>query len=204
MAPAKSPIETETIDAFLERLASPSPAPGGGAAAALTGAIAAALVAMTCRISLRHSTVNATLATGARSADHLREEFTRLAAEDTDAYTDVVKARRLPATARSEAVQSALRRATEVPLRLATRSCELLGLCDAVVPEVRPAVLNDLAVAAGLAWAALESGARTAESNLKDLDAAGFITTCERDLKRLVGEGAELRARFTERFATRA
>ncbi len=42
-----------TLASFLDRLASGEPAPGGGAAAALAGATAAALVAMACRVTAR-------------------------------------------------------------------------------------------------------------------------------------------------------
>ena len=46
------PLSDLSIREFLDELASPSPAPGGGSAAALAGAIGAALVAMVCRLTI--------------------------------------------------------------------------------------------------------------------------------------------------------
>ena len=40
-----------TVKAFAEKLASNAPAPGGGSAAALSGALGAALVSMVCRLT---------------------------------------------------------------------------------------------------------------------------------------------------------
>ena len=44
-------ITNDSIDVFLERLASGAPTPGGGSAAAIMGAMGAALVSMVCNVS---------------------------------------------------------------------------------------------------------------------------------------------------------
>ena len=40
-----------TVKAFTEKLASDAPAPGGGSAAALSGALGAALISMVCNLT---------------------------------------------------------------------------------------------------------------------------------------------------------
>ncbi len=44
--------KTETIGKFLDELASDAPTPGGGGAAALSGAMGAALVSMVCNLTI--------------------------------------------------------------------------------------------------------------------------------------------------------
>ncbi len=190
-------VESEGLEAFLARLASASPTPGGGAAAALTGALAAALVAMVSRVTARRDpTPDVTEA--AAAADELCHRVTRLATDDAEAYERVLEARRLPLEARKDGVRSALTHATEVPLELVRCSRELLALCEIVAPHARASALGDLAVAVSLAWAALESGAGTARVNLKELEDPQFVTATGGELNRLVAEGQTLRHRVLE------
>src|SRR5207248_3340135 len=79
----------------LDRLASGEPAPGGGAAAALAGATAAALVAMACRVTARRAPSEA-LAAAVDAADELRHRLMALMHEDVEAYAAVLEWRRAP------------------------------------------------------------------------------------------------------------
>ena len=49
--------KTETIGKFLDDLASEAPTPGGGGAAALSGALGAALVSMVCNLTIGRRTM---------------------------------------------------------------------------------------------------------------------------------------------------
>ncbi len=48
----KTRPETDTIETFLTELASAAPTPGGGGAAAISGAMGAALVSMVCNLTI--------------------------------------------------------------------------------------------------------------------------------------------------------
>jgi formiminotetrahydrofolate cyclodeaminase len=74
---------------FLDRLASHSPTPGGGGAAALTAAVAAGLAAMTARLSAAQVADWEQCAT---TMDLLRAELIGLADDDAAAYADVLVA----------------------------------------------------------------------------------------------------------------
>src|SRR5262245_60192980 len=116
----------ETVGRFLDALASGSPAPGGGAAAALGGAMAGALVAMVCRVTAAREREPSGIGDHVAAADGLRDRLTALAGEDMRAYEGVLAARRAGAPAAD--VDRALVRASDVPARAAEASRDVLGL----------------------------------------------------------------------------
>ena len=127
------------IDAYLDRLASAEPTPGGGSAATLVGAMGAALCAMVARItsaSGRHAAVHDEAAAIAAEADALRERFRAAQTIDEEAYGRVVSAGALPKATdeqkreRTAAMQEALRGAAEAPLAASGLCAEGIGLAD--------------------------------------------------------------------------
>lgn len=192
----------ESMHEFLTALGSGAPAPGGGAAASLCGALAAALVAMVCRVTAaRDPSATSEVSAGIARADELGQRLARLVTEDMDAYRRVVEARR--SGGGPDAVQRALTRATEVPLMLARGSRDVLALCESVAPRARASALSDLGVAAALAGGALESGVLTARANLAEVTDARFARASEDELAVLLAEGREARQRALETIASR-
>ncbi len=132
------------IDAYLDRLASAEPTPGGGSAATLVGAMGAALCAMVGRItaaSERHASVHDEALGVVADADALRERFTGARPLDEAAYGRVVAASALPKNSAAEksdraaALQSALVGAAEAPLAasgLCAEGIELAGRANAL------------------------------------------------------------------------
>ena len=192
----------QPVDAFLAALASGTPAPGGGAAAGLAGALAAALVAMVCRVTVAKDHAAAALDAVASGADGLRRRLAALVDDDVDAYRRVIEARRRGADGRP-ALAVALTRATEVPLALVTGSRDVLRMCEAAGGRARSSTLSDLAVAASLAWGALEAGAVTARANLTELTDVEFVRVAERAVADLLAEGERLHRRVAEMIAPR-
>ena len=189
----------ETIDGFLAQLASGAPVPGGGAAAALTVALAAALVSMACRVTrMRQPDAPTEMDETAQWADRLRETARRLGAEDSDAYARVVQARRQPPTERPAAVAEALKRATDVPVAVARAGRDVLVAAASVLAGARPSVRNDLGVAATLAWAGLEASAATARSNLPEVPDAAYVARTHKALGGLVDEGVRLKRQLDD------
>lgn len=171
MSEAGASVAGMTIEAFTRDLASDSPTPGGGSAAAVAAALAASLTAMVVRISLGRSGFeqHADLHAEALAAsDDARRRFLELAAEDAAAYTAYRDARRLPhATAeetssRAEATREAARGAAAVPLALVEGCQRQSGLVERLAGRTLRAVGSDLDVAALL----LESAARGAAANV--------------------------------------
>ncbi|HLI55773.1 MAG TPA: cyclodeaminase/cyclohydrolase family protein [Actinomycetota bacterium] len=156
----------DSLAAFLERVASDEPAPGGGAAAAVSAALAAGLVAMTARLSSRHLDEPETVMA---EADRLRAEALRLATQDAEAYGDVLAAYRLgkDAAGRSARIKLALERATEVPLAIARVGAALASLASLMSTQGNPNLRGDAFVAVVLADAATTGAARLVELNVR-------------------------------------
>ena len=127
------------IDAYLDRLASAGPTPGGGSAATLVGALGAALCAMVARITAandRYASVRSDALAVVAAADLLRERFAAARPLDEAAYERVVTASALPKgtvdekRARTLALQAALTGAAEAPLAAAGLSAEGIALAE--------------------------------------------------------------------------
>src|SRR5260221_1976510 len=124
-----------TLRAFSDDLASSAAVPGGGSAAAYSGALGAALTAMVGRIAERKDKGDATKALIAE-ADNLRADFLRLVDDDSAAFATVAEAMKMPKAtdedkkARKERMQSALLAAPRGPLEVAKTRRPPLGVCE--------------------------------------------------------------------------
>jgi formiminotetrahydrofolate cyclodeaminase len=172
------PFDELTLRALLEQLASREPIPGGGSAAALAGALGAALLSMVTGL-----TVGRTSST--EEADRLSEisdaaaaaeaDLRSLVTLDADAYRAVVSARRLPRAsdaeraARAARLDAATRGATEVPMRTARGAMAILELAERLVPIGNPHAISDVGVAAHLAAAAVRGALLNVRINLPGL-----------------------------------
>jgi len=169
-------VHDQTIGPWLEALASSAPAPGGGAAAALSAAIGAALIEMVCNLTIgrpRYAAHEALMREALARATTLRRRALGLAAADARAFGAVTDAYRLPKEtderARAERIQEALIGATEVPLETAALAAEVVQLAGRIVDGANVNALADIAAAAAAARAALETALVNVEANLAAL-----------------------------------
>src|SRR5687768_7707106 len=160
-------LRNETLEGFLERLASTDPAPGGGGSVAVATAMAAALVEMTAGLSTDQVAEAAVI--GARAGDIRRRALT-LADEDAAAYTRVLDAFRRrgerSTEAGGQAIHEALEGATAVPLEVARLAADVTGLGNRLVTGGNPNLEGDAAAAVHLARAAARAAARLVELNV--------------------------------------
>jgi formiminotetrahydrofolate cyclodeaminase len=182
----------ETIDAYLDALASAAPAPGGGSAATLVAAHGAALVAMVARItgeSGKHPERRALAERLIRVADERRAELLAARAEDERAYGAVVAAMSLPRAtdeqkaARTVALQAALAGAAAAPLHAASLALEILRLAESALELRNPNLISDLGCAAEFASAALASSAYNVRINHKFMKDRATIDVQEAKLQ---------------------
>jgi methenyltetrahydrofolate cyclohydrolase len=169
-----------SMNAFLERLGSSDPAPGGGSASALAAAMGAALVAMVAELTLGrpgYAEHEATIRKLRFDALDRRAELLSLAQQDADAYDAVVRARRMPKEseterkARSDAMGKAMINAARAPLRAAVVASEVLDLAERIAPIGNRNAVSDAGVAALLAAAGVRGAVLNVRINLPYLPA---------------------------------
>ena len=138
----------EPVRGFLDQLAARTPAPGGGGAAAVTGAMAAGLVAMAARFSATRLPGAGELAD---EADGLRRRLAQLADMDARAYTAVLEAFRLPAEdgQREARRREALRGAALVPLEIAGIGARVAAMAAQVAEAGNPNLRGSVATTVG-------------------------------------------------------
>jgi formiminotetrahydrofolate cyclodeaminase len=176
------PINDEKVGDVLARLAAREVAPGGGTAAALHVAQAAALLGMAARFSTgaeraqhHDATATATISRITTEVDELRLLALRLADADSEALSAMAGAARLPAAteaeraARSAAIAQALVNAAWLPSQLISIAGLVVDLAEALAPVGNRNVLPDIASAAEAARAAAAIARVNVEVNLADI-----------------------------------
>jgi formiminotetrahydrofolate cyclodeaminase len=194
----------ETLNDYLDALASERPTPGGGSAATIVGALAAALVAMVARITSGNLKLAAHAATAAEltaRADDLRAELLHARGEDERAFGAVVAAQALPKsteaerTARAAALQLTLGAAAAAPLHAAGLALDVLKLSERGLELENRNLASDLGCAAELAAAAVAAAAYNVRANHPYMKDAGRVETQARELALLEGERDALLSR---------
>ena len=167
-----------TVRQFVDELSTDSPAPGGGSAAALSGSIAAGLVAMVANLTVGkkgYESVFDEMKNISISAQKLKDELLLLVDEDTNAFNKLMEAIRLPKKSeeeinkRNKLIEETTLYASEVPLRTMEKSFEVLSLAKIVSEKGNKNSNSDAGVAILLSRSAIKGGAMNVEINLKEL-----------------------------------
>lgn len=193
----KTSIAGQEVGAYLDALASDSPTPGGGAAAALSAATGAALVSMVCNLTIgreRYQIHEETMIAVRDAAGELRARTLALADEDGTAFRAVGAAYGLPRSsdeekaARTAAIQDALKGATATPLRTMEAAARVAALCATVVSIGNPNVVSDVGVGALSARAALDGAALNVKINLSLIRDPAFVATSTERMRELLDD----------------
>jgi formiminotetrahydrofolate cyclodeaminase len=195
-------LTNKPVFQFLDELASSAPAPGGGSVAALGGALGAALVSMVCNLTVgkkKYVDVEKDIKDILEKSEGLRHRLVDLLQEDVEAYTAVSQAMKMPRatddekSARRDAMQKALKRATEVPLQVAGACVEVIALCQPAAEKGNKNAVSDAGVAILMAEAGLRSAALNVLINLGWIDDQSFTAQKQRELDDLLAGKPALR-----------
>jgi formiminotetrahydrofolate cyclodeaminase len=186
---------------LLDRFASTDPTPGGGSAAALSGATGAALVTMVCAMPKTRTgapeerdRLDGALGSAREASSRLRS----LVDEDSAAFDAVMAAYRLPKATDEEkaqrkgAIAQAMSRATQVPAETAEACVRVMRAAVEAAQQGNPNALSDARTGGAMAWAGLLGAAENVRINVSPSDgaAAGLLEKAEAAVR----EGRELAA----------
>jgi glutamate formiminotransferase/formiminotetrahydrofolate cyclodeaminase len=171
--------ETEAGPSFLEELASPTPAPGGGSAAAYAAAMGAGLVAMVAGLTIgkkKYADVEAEMQAIRVHAEKLRKELTQAVDDDAGAFEAVMGAFRHPKDtieqqkARAAAIHNATMNAARVPLHVAEGAVKVMELAAKCAKDGNANAISDSMSGAAMARAALTAAGYNVRINLNSLE----------------------------------
>jgi formiminotetrahydrofolate cyclodeaminase len=192
-------IKDTEVETFLDALASQSATPGGGSAAAIIGAMGAALVSMICNLTIgkkKYADVEPEMKEVLGKAEALRRKLTGMIEDDVKAFDAVMGAYGMAKetdqqkAARDKAIQAALKQATDVPMRCCHAAREVIDLGAIAADKGNLNVISDAGVGVLAAYAALRSAALNVFTNARMINDKTFTEAKLKELNQLLA-GAE-------------
>ena len=197
----KTLLIENTLEQFADILASEIPAPGGGSVAALNGTLAAALVKMACTLTLAKEKYREFHAEMREIAAAAGEEQKKLLAgidEDTEAYNRVSAVFSMPKetpeqkASRSEAMQAALKGATEAPLATMKAAHKCLELAGKAIGKTNPSCASDFGSGIVCALASVRCAWLNVKINLSSVKDGDFAEKTLSEAREILNHSEEL------------
>ena len=187
----------KTVRSFVTELASDSPAPGGGSAAALAGSLGAALTTMVCNLSLdeekfKQSLPEIQIIRGEAAA--LMEKLMHAVDADAQAFNEVMDAYKLPKSSDEEksrrlaTIQQAMKKSALLPLVVAVDFLEALKLAQRILPIGNANAASDAAVSVLIFYAAIQGALYNVKINLGFIKDADFCSETRERIAQIVCE----------------
>ena len=149
-------LKNFTVEQYLSALASRQPAPGGGSAAALTGALGAGLLSMVAQYSIgkgKPPTIEKRLKATLKTTEALRLKLLRLVDLDAEAYLKVVQSKNKPPKIK----QKVLREAEAVPKEICRACQQAIHLAPLLAKEGNFYLLGDTKAGVELLFASFSA-----------------------------------------------
>src|SRR5271157_669422 len=190
---------------FLDQLASGKPTPGGGSAGAITGATAAALATMVARLTVgkkKYAAIESQMWPIIDRAETLRADLTAAAAEDSDAFEELLAANRLPKDSlenianRNKAIEQATIHTVQAPLHVAQMVGEVFDLLVLVARVGNVNAISDAGSGIALARAALTCAGLNIKTNLVNLRDQSSAQPYLKELEQLEKKATETESQF--------
>ncbi len=173
-----SEIKDKSVQVFLDELASKQATPGGGSAAAVMGAQAAALVSMVCNLTIgkpKYAEVEADMQALLLESEALRGTLIGMIKADVDVFDKLMACYSLPKSTeqeklyRAEQIQAVLKEATTVPLECAKACAKAVKLSRIAAEKGNLGVISDAGVGVMAGYAGLKSAALNVYINAASL-----------------------------------
>jgi formiminotetrahydrofolate cyclodeaminase len=189
-------LESLTIEDYLAQLASNAPTPGGGAAAGLTAAQGAALLAMAANLTRgeKFASIADQMSEVADLCDRSRERLVALTSRDAAAFEGLMASYKLPKGSevekkhRKSEIDKGLRDAATVPLEIIRETAALIGPATILAAAGNSNLVSDVGVALHLMNAAVESARMNVLVNIRYVKDTVFSTGTANEMNTLMRE----------------
>lgn len=191
---------------FVEELASNSPAPGGGSAAALSASLSSALCSMVFNLTIGKKAYNnleedkkKLIDEGLKETASLKDEFLEVIDKDSDEFLELMKAFKLPKeteeekTKRNEEINKGYERALKVPYELAQKAFKVYDFIYTASVYGNKNAISDAGVSALLLQTAIEGAVLNVKINLSSIDDQQGKGQIQRKCDELVENGRKKR-----------
>jgi formiminotetrahydrofolate cyclodeaminase len=193
-----SEIKDKSVETFLDELASKQATPGGGSAAAVMGAQAAALTSMVCNLTIgkpKYAAVEAQIQALLSESEALRQTLIGMIKADVDVFGKLMACYGLPKSTHEEKIlrtaqiQLVLKEATLVPLECAKACAKAIELSRMAAEHGNLGVISDAGVAVMAGYAGLKSAALNVQINAASLKDREFAEVQLAELDTLLQAG---------------
>lgn len=196
-------LASMTVKDFVEEVSMDSPAPGGGSVAALNGSLCAALSAMIGNLTVGKKKdyeqyYEELDKMSFQSQDYL-DKLIKGIDEDTDAFNEVIAAKRLPKstndekTQRNKAIEEGYKAAIEVPLQTAINSLESMKMAKISIQKGNINSASDAGVAALCGYTGVVGGVLNCKINFNQIDDQEYIDSMSKKLENMIKEAEEIK-----------
>ncbi|MGL5757066.1 MAG: cyclodeaminase/cyclohydrolase family protein [Paraclostridium sp.] len=194
-------ISEKTCIDFVDELASKSAVPGGGGAAALTGAIGIALGSMVCNLTIgkkKYAEHEESVKSILEKARELEKDLLNMIDEDAECFLPLSKAYGLPNSTEEEkkikadTMESALKIACEVPIKIVKVCYESIKLHEDLVDKGSRLALSDIGVGVQCLRSAILSGQLNVVININSIKDEEYVKNIRDEVNRLVEDGVSI------------
>ncbi|WP_373599597.1 cyclodeaminase/cyclohydrolase family protein [Paraclostridium bifermentans] len=193
-------ISEKTCVDFVDVLASKSAVPGGGGAAALTGAIGIALGSMVCNLTIgkkKYAEYEESVKSILEKARELEKDLINMIDEDAECFLPLSKAYGLPSSTeeekkiKAETMESALKTACEVPIKIVKVCYEAIKLHEDLVDKGSRLAISDVGVGVQCLRAAILSGQLNVIININSIKDEEYVNKVRNEVNNLVEDGVK-------------
>lgn len=174
--------KNKSVKIYLDDLAAKKPAPGGGSAAALAGALGAALLSMVANFTVgkdKYKQFEQEIKETLSKSEKIRKKLLELVDLDVITYTKVAKSKK-----KSLAIyQKSLKEAANVPLDITKNCIEALALCPILEAKGNKYLVSDVHVARALLIGAIHSAVVNVRINLPYIEDKEFVHRVDQQLR---------------------
>lgn len=186
---------------FVDALASKSAVPGGGGAAALTGAIGIALGSMVCNLTIgkkKYVEYEESLKSILAKAKCLEKDLLDMIDEDAECFLPLSKAYGLPSSTeeerkiKDETMETSLKEACKVPIKIVKVCYEAIKLHEDLVDKGSRLAISDVGVGVQCLRAAILSGQLNVFININSMKDEQYVEAIRTEVNELVKDGVRI------------